>query len=468
MKRAARRALTLALAGLLLCACSAPRLTRHYQAIESPLASASSLTLSVFMSGSMSGANGDEEAALIANLSERGQAELIRALAARGSSEERAALLAAVKASARPAAKACAWADTTTLTRRMTITLLGDLRLPADRIEKLQIDLQLQPAGARGADGRPAPPGTPPVAHASFVSWDRFDTRYASYDLGTAKATQTSTVGLKGSRTDTARRDAGSLVRAFDPAVERVDELEESMKYSTRRLDVGGALYAGGATLVQEGAPYINLLGSSSAAFTLKMAAAESFPVHRFSVSKDGTQAPTLETCLARFSRSTAPLMARITGKALLRAVVANDATLGEGDDTIRYSTLPLQAPPLEIVPSTDLFASFYGLALCPRGAALDDCQRLYIENADMPRADASEQVNDEIKLSSPAEAAALRRYLLDTVTVARPVTALNNLQFGLSSSRQRVGGGKGQLTALSADIVKALRVVRLGGNGSP
>ncbi|MGK5047329.1 hypothetical protein ACQ4WP_15720 [Janthinobacterium sp. GB4P2] len=453
-----KRPCAAACAAMLLAGCVSPKLTRHYESMEKlavagdPTSKEPNLTLSMFLAQPKKA----EQDPLITRLSARAQAELIRSVAATlpaGSKSD--ALLSALVSPAAPAPAACGWADATSLSRRVTITVLGDLVHPADRIDKLQFDLVL------GDASDPAP------QRATFVSWDRFDTVYGSYDLGSAKYTQSRKLDLGKTGTDTAKlaADAGSAVKVLDVGYEASNSLEENMKYSIRRLSVGGALNDNTATLVQEGGPYINLLGSSSATFSIKLAKKEGpLPVQSFSMKDGNKTAPddvVVVNCNASFPASKAKLVANISGKAVLRTVSLNHATLSEGDDAVVVKTHVFNGPPLTLADTSELEVNYYGLVSCTSRAGKEECQRLFIENL------SEGKVTDEVLVPSVEAATTLRAWLLANVKPGKPLHAIGGQRVGMSLSKND-GGGEGNFSLLTAETAKSLRIMLLGGNLAP
>lgn len=439
------RIVTLAIATALMAGCSSnPKLTRHYDSVDDASISDDEINLSVFLANPKA----DEEAPFLAKLSERGQAELIKSIAARLPPTSDATALMNVL-SKPPAADACAWANTTTIKKRLTLTVLGNLRHPADRIDKLQFNFALSPDAA---------------SRATFSSWDKFDSVYGSYDLGSAKYTQSQKLTLGSSQTDTDKKaaDAGSLVTLLSGGFEASNSLEENMKYAIRRLSVGGALTANTATLVQEGGPYINLFGSSSAVFTLKLhTAGDPLPVHVLDFTKDGRNTLPNDVgvtrCQASFPTTAQKLEVTVSGSALKRLVIEHHDTISEGDDMAKFVRQQLASSNLTIASKAELEAKFFGLAYCTNQTGLSGCLRLAIENPE------SGDVVDALLVQTPADAAKLHEWLVANAKSGSAPASIGLRRLGLAESREK--GGAASSTALSSDIVRKLRVVRLGGN---
>lgn len=416
----------------LLSGCTTPTLTRHYQVLRASPSDQPALTLSVFRPN----ANSQLDAPFITTLAERAQAELIASLANRVPDNDAQKLIALLSAAPAAPQDPCAWArKKATLSRRLVVTVLGDLPHPADRIDRLQFAFTLQPDARTGR------------LQAAFASWDRFDSAYESYDLGSAKYTQT------------AKLDMGKLVDAGGGEASRT--LEESMKYAVRRMQVGGSLTDGQAILVQEGAPYINLLGSTAATLSLSVKTNDRpHPVQVFDLGKDGKALPDavgMQPCLASYPASVAPLEAAIDGKAVVRLVDANDATLSEGDDTIRLMPVSLHAGPVQLASPQELEVNYFGLALCRTGDTIDQCQRLFIEDETMGA------VTNEIQVETAAQAAALRTWLVASAVRDKRVETIAHLRIGM---KPRAGASpvRSEPIVLTEGLARELRVVRLGG----
>ncbi|MBN8490292.1 MAG: hypothetical protein J0M00_02530 [Burkholderiales bacterium] len=422
---------------VLLAGCGAkPELLRHYDRLDGATANAT-LELSVFMASPKAG----ESKAPIVGLSERAQAELVKALAERAGPDVSAKqLVASVMATPEEEQGPCAWADRTVLSKRVVFTLLGDLRKPADRVDKLEMVLELaQPERAR------------------FTSWDRFDSVYASFDIGSAKFTQTDKLTL--GRTKTA--SVGDVERVLDIGAETSDVLEESAKYALRRMSLGGALTPSVAKLVVEGGPNVNLFGTTTATVSLKLTAIDdNLPVYRLSLVKDGKPAMpavvTIERCQAKVAKSSSDgLSVKTKANAWIRETASGDSTVSEGDDVTSIRTMPLSGPTLQLATADDLYAATFGLVQCPPGAQLEACHRLRIEVADF-----GAPSSDVLQFTTAAAAAQLRLWLLEQ-TRTGTVSAVAGRRIGLAGADDDAAA----LTGVSSTAANQLRVARLRQN---
>jgi hypothetical protein len=393
---------------LLLVGCSSPKLLRHYQAMEFADQAPQELELSIFPANPRAA----DDAPVIAGLSERAQAELIRSLASKASTTGGAdELLSLVhKSSPEDAPKGCGWAVKNSVSKRVNLAVLGNLRKPADRIDKLDITLTLSSTDGN-ANGRPS------VKRATFASWDHFDSVYGKFDIGSAKFTQSGKLSIGRTSTNTSNLpdSAGSVVKVLDLGAEADRSLEESATYGLRRLSVGGALTPTSARLVQEGGPNINLFGSSVATLSLGLTTNEDpRGVYSFALTEQGkllkADEVKVERCQDAYPISNGEVRADVKGLALLREVTSGDGTVPEGDDEARLRWIPLKPVSTQVVLATskDLTVERYALAHCKPGAALENCDLLFIEHNGLKNGSA-----EHVLLPSMDAAIELRAWLV-------------------------------------------------------
>lgn len=447
---------TVCSAVLLVGGCTTPKLLRHYEGIAYANAPARELQLSIFPANLK--ANDDEP--LIAGLSERAQAQLIRSLAASASAKGKGAdeLLALVSKAPEAPEKGCTWAVNNGLRKRVNLAVLGDLQKPADRIDKLDITLTLSSSDSKVNGGAS-------VKRASFVSWDRFDSVYGTFNIGTAKFTQSSKVSVGRNNTNTSNLadGAGSVVKVLDLGAEADRSLEESATYALRRLSVGGALTPATARLVQEGGPNINLFGSSAATLSLDVATnTDTRGAYAFALEKDGKQLTAdqvkIERCQDTYPISNAPIIADVSARALLREVTSGDGTVSEGDDQVqmRWVELKLTSPQVVLASTKDLTVERYALARCGPGDGLDKCEQLHVEHNGPTKGGA-----ERILLPSMAAATELRAWLI-TQAKGKKIETVGGRAVGTA----RQGASKSaKLAGLTADQASRLRVVYAGDN---
>jgi len=408
-----KRSFLIAIGTLGICACSPnPKLLRHYDTLKRTAIENPALKLSAFAVAPKS----NPSANMISQLSERGQAEFIKSLLARMVPDaEPKDLLALLSEPYKAEERGCAWADKTNVTRRVAFTLSGDVVKPADRVDSVTVSLSLDPA-----------------SKVNFVSWDRFDSAYASFNVGTASFKQSRKLTLNRDETNTRSlpMSGGSDVNLLKLGGEMSDELNESAAYSLRRLSLGGALSKHRAELIQEGGPNVNLFGTAVATLNLRLERQESFQqVFRLTLQKEKKPlAPgdvSVERCAAQFPAINSPIDADLTGWALFRAVQGNDGTISEGDDTITLSKLSIASTKVELIDSASLDAKLFGLVSCKRGEKLQDCDRVEIENAATD--------SEALQFESFANVSAFRGWLLGAAKNGK-IIHLGGHRVGLSN----------------------------------
>jgi len=437
----------IAATAVLLAGCT-PKLLRHYETFQAP-ETPPKVELSVFLANPKA----SDSTTVISSLDGRAQAELIRSLAAMMPPGSKPAdLVALLKRIPEEPPKACAWASNKSATKKLVLTVLGDLRRPADRLDKLDMTLTL--SAADGSDKR-----------ASFVSWDHFDSVYGKFDIGTAKYTQSGKLSIGRTGTDVANlpEAAGSATKVLNLGAETNNTLEESATYALRRMSIGGALTPTSAWLVQEGGPNINLFGSSVATLTLSLESSK-YPIgiYSFVLVKDKKPLPsaevTVERCESEYPISAKPITVVVTAKAVQRAVTRGDGTVSEGDDGITLSELTLTPKPssVTLLKDTDLRLERYALAFCTRNQLLADCDRLHIQHNGVTHGNI-----EQIVMPSMDAAVALRGWLLEQ-TRAAALPGLNGLTIGLAKKEAATALPVPSLAGLPTTVARELRVVLL------
>lgn len=433
-----------------------PKLLRHYAEFTRIPNAPAAVQLSVFPANP----GAVQESPLVLVLSENAQAALIRSLSDKMSASGGATeLMSTLATPTVPSADSCAWANKTSMSKRLVFTALGNLTKPADRLDKLDIQLIMKQGSGISAQS-PA---------ASFVSWDRFKSDYLAYPMGTAKLTQVNkfNAGMKRTGTGNLPDGAGSLEKVFNLGYEADRTLEESAQYALGRLSVGGALTPTTARLVQEGGPNVTLFGSSSATISFSLASyGYPAPVYTFTLQHDNKVAEPLQVkfdrCLSNFPRSNQPIIAGVSGTAWLREVVSGDGTVSEGDDTVRMSQVQLDGEDVILASTPELTVQHFGLAQCGLKVELGSCKPLYIEHGAAPAGGA-----EWIQLASADEAAKLRIWLIGQAKT-REVKSIGGFAIGLAPYNGKTTTSAASLTGVDGSTAATLRVVRLGENTPP
>ena len=186
---------------------------------------------------------------LIDALDAEGQAAYIDAMSAEGLAPEKIAALLVAPLPGGQAPKA----DRTKITRRVifAVTKAWSERTadPADRIDRYEHRLDLTND-----------------AKASFLSWNQFETKHETIDLGKLTRSTELTSNIKLSPTF-----GGSLIGGGEAGLTSVNKRGEELALSQRILDVTGVLSSTQARLIQQGGMGINLEGNVAAEITIQL-----------------------------------------------------------------------------------------------------------------------------------------------------------------------------------------------------
>lgn len=436
-----------------LTACS-PKLLKHYNTKPDNLGTGTQLELSVFSTAVKAGSS----TAPVFQLTERAQAELVKAIDGRMPKESAAALVAALIDVPEDPVAECAFADKTVFSKQLQITLLGNLDFPADRVDKLTVRLNIVDRDSF-----------------QFLSWDRFDSVYLSYNFGTATYTQTNKLNFDAGLASTSNKadDKGSIARDLGISAEHSNSLSESVSYASRRLTIGGALAPYQATLVQEGGPNISLFGTSTAKISLRMTpTVQNNPVYKLTYpdgDKTAQDKVGVLRCQAKVLATAAPLALEVWATAVVRKVVERDDTITESDDAAQYIPvhLPMQLrddriqsnsqhssitkqPVLPLTLLSEADTTFRRFGVCLKGATPDDCDPVVIESSDGAAGNF-----DVLYFATTAEANNFRLWLLSQQPKSKVVAKVGNRLIAMKST----------LRAPDTDLIARLQVDRLKSN---
>ncbi|MCA6218561.1 hypothetical protein KGA65_18635 [Ideonella sp. B7] len=375
----------------------------------------------------------DDAPAFIRGLSDRGQAALIQAFAASAKDAKPDDILALVAKDHGPDGPDCGAPHPLVLKKRIVFNLSGQQVHQADRIDRVDLHLRI-------ADTKPQQPS------AKIVSWDRFDTKYDSYNLGSATYTQSGKTSLGKASSE-----------SITAGAEYESGLQETVAYSMRKITLGGNLTEGGsaADLLLEGGPLIGLFGSFSAVVSLQVETSTRTPsyVHKLSLSKDGAdltaEKASVERCLDSYAERAKEIVATVDGIALNRVAVEGFETVTESDDRVSFQPYPLGKVSFPLVKEDELAAVRYGLVKCVTTAGVPaSCAAIRIETEE------KSGTFERLALRSPQEARALRAWLVHSSK-----TVIGTRKIALQNAQGNVAWPLTQLNAQDLQI----RVV--GGN---
>jgi len=151
---------------------------------------------------------------------------------------------------------------------------VGKFFWPADRISELQVILSLDPPNSSARTTA----GPPDERKAYIASWDRFETKEQSVDLGKLKRTH----GYEGEVTATVEgiQIPGGPTAKIVPRFKTTEDITEDVDLKKRRITLSGRLTQNGreAVLRQEGALDTDLTGTFAVDFTLHLPHSEHTP----------------------------------------------------------------------------------------------------------------------------------------------------------------------------------------------
>lgn len=427
----------------LLTGCFQPKLLRHYEKLESG-STEKKIELAVFVANPSS----QEPTALLAGIGERGQAELIKALALKVPDKDGAkSLIDFLHKPPEDAGPPCAWVVKENVKKRLVISLLGEMKKPSDRVDKLDVVLKLR---VKDKDGNKTHP------RAMFVSWDKFDPVSKTYDIGSATISQSNKLILGKSKDMQTNlpEGAGTIAKLLSLGAETERSWEESAKYGLTRLSVGGSLTDTTARLVQEGGPNFNLFGASSATITINLELSTNpSSVYKFTLRNEEKEFDAedvlIERCEDRYPVKREKIVADVSGEIWVREVLSGDETVPEGDDSVRLYKKNIEGNTVTLMSEQNLSVARYGLGKCPPKANLDDCDFLQIERDGATAAEA-----EPLMFATAAEVVALRSWLI-LRSKKLPVKMIGGYSIGVARRDP-------ELTSRSLKGVSSLNAIKL------
>lgn len=398
-----------------------PKLLKHYKEADASSAYPSDLQLTGF-----SVDPGQNPGSLpISLLSDRAQAELMKAMTSGAAPMPASSVLAAISKppeSRRP----CAWADRTSIRRRVYFTTSGGMKSVADRIDRSEITMDIESVLL---------PDNTTLIPAKFVGWDRFDTQYATYNVGNATFVQTDkmTIGRDATTTRNVPAPGGSDVTLFKFGAETTDQLTEAVNFAMRRISISGTLQEAKASIIQEGAPNFNLMGSVSALVNIRIESQKD-TVIAYDMTLGSAAEPkepgavNIERCNASLPAVGEAVRARISGDYYIREVKAGQQTIPEGDDVVVYRKASASGGVVEIVPTELMGKDTFVLAACKPGEMPHECDRLLI---DAPEA-TSRSGRESVRLISLDKAAELKLWIDRMTKKHGKISAIGGREIGI------------------------------------
>ncbi len=191
---------------------------------------------------------------------------------------------------------------------------------PADRVSELNVTLNLPP-------------------RVQFLSWNRFETKYESVDLGKIGATQSSKAGISGTLAT-----KGSLLPEGVPvSLEFGQGMSEEILLKQRYVSLSGALAPQAARLYQQGVAGIDLAGNFFIDLDIWLAEGiltdTVVTVGNLKSKGAWTPAEKVQVDLRKltYPARTEPVLCAMEFEYVLRHVLGMDGTVMEGDDLVRF-----------------------------------------------------------------------------------------------------------------------------------
>lgn len=214
---------------------------------------------------------------------------------------------------------------------------------------------------------------------AYFKSWDRFETKYETVDLGKLSLTQGRT--LKGTLAVGPKAGSSLPVSGTGEAT-GTRTLTEEVSLRQRYVSLTGALTPKAAVIAQEGVVGIDLTGNATVDVILRLSPDYIMETEVLVFSglrtetgafEDDEDKVSVSTRLLRFAESSDPITCDLTATYSLRRVRKGADTIVEGDDRVDYAVGPaLTDGSFRILSEQDLKALIWTLRADPTSSSPD------------------------------------------------------------------------------------------------
>jgi hypothetical protein len=225
----------------------------------------------------------------------------------------------------------------------------------------------------------------------------------------------------------------GSDVTLFKFGAETTDQLTEAVNFSMRRISISGSLQGSTASIIQEGAPNFNLMGSVSALVNIRIESQKD-TIIAYDLALGPAADPkepaavNVERCNAYLPETSEAIRANVSGTYYIREVKSGEQTIPEGDDVVVYARRNASNVEIELVPSEAMQNDTFILAACMPGEKPQDCKRLLI---DAPEA-TSESRRESIRLLTLEKAAELKLWIDRMTRKHGGITAIGGREIGI------------------------------------
>lgn len=234
---------------------------------------------------------------------------------------------------------------------------------PADRISTLLVSLTMQ-----NVEGL-------------FESWDRFDTKYKTVNLGDISRSQRMTGEVSGSMGPAAQ---GRIPAKIEGKLTTEESLSENLHLSKQYIEISGEISKEKqeATLFLEGASDIDLAGTFSVDFDIRTKG-DKIKIVKVGSLRQGNQAVTsdniqLGICELIYPTSTSPIRCNLDYQYVLRKVTGKDREIAEGYHRVKFLKKSKHEGPFTLVSRKELSNPIY-LIISPNGRLSIEGQQIVL-----------------------------------------------------------------------------------------
>lgn len=310
----------------------------------------------------------------VADLPERAQAAAIKAIGSNPKTSTKD-LLTAMGSPIGKKEKGGGDADRSVFKKRVVLAIVSlTTTAPADRLTFAKLSLVFPELSQDDSLRTPQN-----KTQATFVSWDKFATKYQTVDLGSLSYTQSRELDLK---------VAGQAPQGGGGEIDSktANSLQEQLKLSQRYTTITGSLTPEEADLVQQGAPGIDLAGNIAVDMTIKLPAEkDAYTITDFGElfaegdkpsdpvkPADPGKLKVVSRSITAAKNQCRAVTANLTLDYVLRHVVSGAETITESDDVVEFRKGTLHAAPVTLVEADELKVPTWNLRLNGRILSLE------------------------------------------------------------------------------------------------
>jgi hypothetical protein len=222
---------------------------------------------------------------------------------------------------------------------------------PADRISTLLVSLNMIDGADKGGVG-------------NFESWDHFDTKYKTVNLGDISRSQKVGTEFSGSMGPAAQ---GRIPGKVEAKLTTDESLSEALHLSKRYIEVSGEIAPDKqrATLFLEGASDIDLAGTFSVDFDIRFKDTDTIKIMKVSSLRQGNRSASLDDIQISiheimYPKSTSPIKCNLTYEYIVRKVSRKDKKITEGYHQVKFLRNTNNKGPFTLVEANELSVPIY------------------------------------------------------------------------------------------------------------